>query len=160
MAVQIQAPLAAQLFQLGGASNVGGGDGNFKGNVQARPQGFDAGHLPQGQQGEKKGDGRMAALANLAGAAASAYAGSQAGATPPDAAGNGYGLGGNLVSGTVDTPQYAGTQQTGIASLFSSPEAPMPVSNGYQDANPMALQYEGGRSSLFNYGGSYGGATY
>lgn len=160
MAVTIQAPLAAQLFSLGGAADVGGATQQFKGREESRPRGFDAGEIQQHQGGKESGDGRAAAIANMAGAAASAYMGSQSGATPPDAAGNGFGLGGNLVSGTVDNQQLAGTQKAQAASLFSSPEAPVPVSNGYQDPNPMALQYQGGQASLFNYGGSYGGASY
>jgi len=162
MAVTIQAPLAAQLFSLGSASNVGGGDTNFKGNRQAQPQGFDAGKPPQPmrKQQQSSGGGQAGAIANIAGTLASAYMGSQSGATPPDAAGNGFGLGGNLASGDVGNAQYAGTQKATAASLFSPQATPVPVSNGYQDSNPYALQYQGGQASLFNYGGSYGGASY
>jgi hypothetical protein len=160
MAITVQAPLAAQLYSLGSASDVGGKDVQFKGNVSARPQGFDTGQRAMPAPAKDRSGERSKALGSIASTAIGAYLGSQSGSAPVSEAGNGYGLGGNLVSGTVDNPEYAGTQQ---ATLFSpSTQSNMPADNGYRDSNPYALDYSNGRqrSSLFNYSGSYGGATY
>lgn len=160
MAITIQAPLAAQLFSLGGAADVGGKDVQFKGDVQSRPQGFSTGKRLQQAPGPDRSGERSKALGSIASTAIGAYLGSQSGSAPVDSSGNGYGLGGNLVSGDVGSGQYAGTQQ---ATLFSPEAQPnMPADNGYRDSNPYALDYSNGgqRPTLFNYSGSYGGATY
>jgi hypothetical protein len=163
MAITIQGPLAAQLFQLGGASNVGGGDEKFKGKADVRPKGFDSAPAPTAppiEQGEDTSGGQAKALAAAAQMGLSMYMKSKSGAVAPDANGNGYGLGGNLVSGDAGNASFAGTQQ---ASLFSpSTGVQMPKDNGYRSANPYALDYSNNKQSptLFNYGGHYGGATY
>lgn len=167
MAITVQAPLAAQLFSLGAASNVGGGDTTFKGNRAAQPQGFSTGGGRGAPAPEKDKSGeRSAALANVLQTGIQAYMGSQgAGASAaPDAQGNGFGLGGTLASGDANNPSYAQTTGPSLKTLFSSAPEPQinPADNGYRDTNPYALNYANNpsRKSLFNYSGSYGGATY
>lgn len=166
MAITIQAPLADQLFQLGsGASNVGGGESKFKGDVNARPRGFDTGQappLPDHVPMQDTSDGRAKALAGVAQVGMQMYMKSKMGGTGPDANGNGYGLGGNLTGGDINNPTYAGTQKPSIMSMFSSQESPMPRDNGYRDSSPYALDYSNNKQAptLFNYGGHYGGSTY
>lgn len=162
MAVTIQAPLAAQLFQLGGASDVGGGEQKFKGNTDARPRGFDTGQappLPSHDPSMDPTNGRNKALGTMAQAGLQMYMQSRGGSVPVDSNGNGYGLGGNLVTGDAGNATYAGTK---APSLFSPMTPQSPPDNGYRDANPYALDYSNNKSTptLFNYGGHYGGSTY
>jgi hypothetical protein len=160
MAITIQAPLAAQLFSLGGASNVGN-DVKFKSNPDARPKGFDTGTAPPvDMQPQQNSGGQMKGLMAAAQAGLQMYMGSKSGAAPVDEKGNGYGLGGNLVSGDMGNSDYAGTQKATLFSPSASP--PSPADNGYRSSNPYALDYSNDKQkpTLFNYGGHYGGSTY
>lgn len=165
MAITVQAPLAAQLFSLGAASNVGGGDTTFKGNKQSQPQGFSVhtrAPIPQG--GSNQGQ-QYAALSNALQVGIGAYMKAKEGSNSgPDENGNGYGLGGTLVNGEANNPSYAKTTGPSLKTLFSSTPEPdiNPADNGYRDTNPYALNYANNpnRPSLFRYSGSYGGASY
>lgn len=106
MAIDIKAPLADRLFALGsmvGPDNPqfkyqGGNRGSYHGNLQ----------MPQPQANPHEG-GQAKGLASVAGALIGMYNKSgQPAAT--DAAGNGFGLGGNLVSGDAGNAGYAGTR--------------------------------------------------
>lgn len=162
MAIEIKAPLAAQLFALGAAP--GQEKFSYKGN---KPSGFNPGRLPPAPalQGEDHSGGQARALASVGGALAGA-AGKYFGApsSTPDSQGNGFGLGGTLVSGDAGNAKFAGDEKKGILDMFTTPEQQeMLMDNGTTpQTNPYALNYGNApkKSSLFNYGGSYGGATY
>lgn len=162
MAISIQAPVAQQLFALGSTSS-----GNDKFNYQGKkPGGFRQGQLMQAPVVKNESSGGQAkALASVGGAlagAASNYLNTPS--STPDSQGNGFGLGANLVSGEAGSAKYAGDEKPGLMDLvFKKEDDQMPVDNGTTpQENPYALNYGNARqrSSLFTYGGSYGGATY
>lgn len=125
MAIDIKAPLADRLFALG--STVGADNPTFK--YKGGQGGSYSGQAPlMGPAPASNGDGRAKGLASIAGALASAY--SQNGApAATNANGNGFGLGGNLVSGAAGNADYAGqrglfsfgaeTQNAGQNGLFN-----------------------------------------
>ncbi len=163
MAITIQAPLAQQLFALG--TQVGS-SGNEKFNYQSnRPDEYRPANLPQPQGAQNPhAEGQGKAIATVAATIAGQAFGSSPSSTP-DANGNGFGIGSNLESGDVGAAKYAGSERTGILQSLMSPQQDqgMPADNGTTpQTNPYALDYGNAakrKASLFNYSGSYGGAS-
>lgn len=115
MPIDIKAPLADRLFALG--STVGPDDPQFK--YKSGNTGSYHGNLNMQAPQEDNSDGRWKGIGALAGAALAHYSGAgQPAATNEQ--GNGYGLGGNLVSGDVGKGDYAGTR--GLFSFGDEPQ--------------------------------------
>ena len=141
MAINIKAPLVEQLFAIG--QTIGAG-GNNSVTGQAQVGGFQN-RAPAPAPQTDSGGGGYGALATAAGHLAGQYLGSPVTNTQVDAKGNGFGLGGNLVSGQMGEASYAGdSSQNRLMSIFNRKEAPsyMPKDNGTTPhTNPFALNY-------------------
>lgn len=116
MAIEMKAPLADRLFALG--STVGPDNPQFK--YEGKNRGSYHGNLqmPTPQANPHEG-GQARGIASLAGALVGMYNKSGTPAATNEA-GQGFGLGGNLVQGDVGQADYAGTR--GLFSFGDQPQ--------------------------------------
>lgn len=121
MAIEQKQPLVNQLFAIG--QNIGS-DGQNTFQLSGAGGGFQN-RAPQAPPVQpQQGAGGMGALATV-GAALGGKLMQKTPATTPDANGNGFGLGGNLVSGSLGNAAYAGqNDKNPIMNLFSSDADP------------------------------------
>lgn len=116
MAVNIQAPLANQLFALG---QTVGAQGNNQVTGQADVGGF-RNRAPAPMAPQQGGSGGTGALASVGAAMGAGLMDKLKGTPQTDEKGNGFALGGNLVSGDMGNASYAQspTAMQGLMSLF------------------------------------------
>lgn len=134
MAIDIKAPLADRLFALGTMTGTPDSP-TFK--YQGGNRGSYSGQAPIMQQGEDHSGGQAKALASIGGALASAYGNYQGTPAATNDQGNGFGLGGNLVSGSVDSADYAGYDK----SLFGNSTPQNAGQNGLFDGFSYGRKY-------------------